>query len=279
MTGVFWVNSSACEIKYNGKVQYITFPEFNKIDFINHAISTRHGGVSDSEHTKSMNLGLKSEDTLKVVKENYRLFCEATGITFNNMVHANQTHSSNILKVTAKDKGKGLFSMRDYNDIDGLITNEPNIPLVILTADCVPVLYCDTKHKVIGAAHCGWRGTYSLLQTKMIDEMKNSYGSNVKDIKIAIAPSVKSCCYEVSKELYEDFKANIGYYSNGFCERQGRYYLDLQEINKALLMNCGILEENIFLSDICTCCNSNDLFSHRVMGFKRGMIASVIEIK
>ena len=266
-------------IKKSGAVEYITFPNLNNVDFIIHAVSTRHGGKSALEYTSTMNLGFKTDDDFEIVQENYRIFSDVVGFTYENIVHANQTHSSNIRIVSSKDSGKGLFKERDYNDVDGLITNEKNIPLAILTADCVPVLYCDVKNKVIGAAHCGWRGTYSLLQKKMIDKMKSEFGTEKKDLKIAIAPCVQSCCYEVSEELYYDFKKQIPYLTKEIFTKNNEYYLDLSAINKSVLINSGVPEENIFVSDICTCCNHKDLFSQRVMGFKRGMIASIIEIK
>lgn len=273
------MKSNNSVVKKSGNVIYITFPNLNEIDFIKHAVSTRHGGKSYLEHTSTMNLGFKTDDDFETVKENYKIFSDAVGLTYENIVHANQTHSDNILKVTSKDKGKGLFFERDYTEIDGLITNEKNIPLAILTADCVPVFYCDTENKAIGVAHCGWRGTYSFLQEKMVKEMKKEYGSKKENIKIAIAPCVQGCCYEVSMDLAKDFKNKMPFLDKEIIYRDNKVYLDLSEINKTVLINSGIPKENIFVSDICTCCNSNDLFSHRVMGFKRGMIASLIEIK
>ncbi len=266
-------------INVRNEVEYITYPNLEKLDFIVHATSTRAGGVSTLPYTKSMNLGFKTDDSFETVKENYQIFCSAVGFTYKNLTHANQTHSSNILTVGEKDVGKGLFKERDYENIDALITNLKNVPLAILTADCVPVLFCDTKNKVIGAAHCGWRGTFDKLQEKVVKKMAAQFNTNPEDVYVAVCPSVHSCCYEVSKDLAERFKLEFPFLDKEIILQDSSYYLDLPEINRSILVKTGIPDKNIFVSDICTACNNEKLFSHRITGFKRGMIATIIELK
>ena len=261
----------------NKGVTFLTFKEFEKYN-IKHAISTRHGGVSTGEKTSSMNLGLKTDDDIKTVKENFKLFCDATNLNYNNVTLANQTHSDKIRVITKEDVGKGLHRERDYFDIDGIITNLYDVPLMIHTADCVPVLFADTNKRVIGASHCGWKGTYEGLSVKMLERMKETFGCNCEDMVCLIGTAIDVCCYEVSKELYDQFKVRFGGFEDCFREQDEKFYLDLKLLNKLQLVSEGIKEDKIFVSDICTKCNSNDLFSHRVLGEGRGMIGTFISL-
>ena len=189
----------------------------------------------------------------------------------------NQTHSLNVRYATSQDLGKGIFTERDYTDIDALITDEKNLPLVIHTADCVPVSFIDTKLKVIGAAHCGWRGTFGELSKITIEAMKNKFGTNPKDVISIVGPCICQMCYEVSEDLYNDFLNKFGK-SDALLKKESSYYIDLAMINKQILIGCGVKEENIIVSDVCTCCNTDILYSHRGQGPKRGIFATVLEI-
>lgn len=261
-------------------VKYIEYPIFDKLKFVKCVSSTRYGGVSHGM-CASMNLGFKTSDTKENVSENYRIFGKAVGIKTEEMVASSQFHNANIRVCTKEDCGKGIIRELDYRDIDGLITNEKDVALVVYSADCVPVLFADEKNQVIGAAHCGWRGTYKNLAGKMTEKMNEMYDTNPENIYVAIGASIKKCCYEISKELYEDFIKEFPYIkdSDAAEEKEGKYYLDLPLINKYILMKNGIKEENILVSDMCTCCMKEELFSHRGLGPGRGIMASIIKIK
>lgn len=254
--------------------QIYRFEKLTEYDFIRHGVSTRHGGVSTDYLTSSLNLGLKTADSRECVEENYRRFCDAAALTYSNMVHAEQRHGANVRVVTNADAGKGLFKPRDYENIDALVTKEKNIPLVITTADCVPILFLEPESKIIGAAHCGWRGTIAALAANIAQEMVK-LGGKAKNIIAAICPCARSCCYEVSADLAGQFKEKTGV---GVYEKNGGYYLDLPEINKYFLKTAGVNEDNIYDCKICTICGSDDYFSHRVLGDGRGMIGSAIEL-
>lgn len=270
------MNSSVMDIHTHGDVTYLKFKILNNIDFVNHAVSTRHGGVSQGPELGSLNLGFTASDTKENVTENYIRFCKAAGFDVNNLVFSKQTHSDNVLHVTSADRGKGIFRERGYTDVDALITNEAGVALVIHGADCVPIVFLDTVNMAIGSAHCGWRGTYKLLAKKTLDEMNNKFGTRPENVICTIGPAICGSCYEVSEDLYLKFKDRFGFkefiYSKG-----GKFYLDLMNINKQILINMGV--EHIAVSDLCTCCSKNDLYSHRGLGPKRGLMSSVIEIK
>lgn len=272
------IKTSNMHMHINKGVPYLTFNMIDRLKDFTLKVSTRHGGVSQIPECASLNLGTSTSDKYENIKENYRIFCDAAGFDINTLVLAKQTHSANIRLVTNKDKGKGVLRERDYTDIDGLITNIPGITLVIHTADCVPVAIIDPVNKAIGNSHCGWRGTYTTLASKTLDAMTKNFGTKPADVYVAIGPCICMDCYEVSKELYEDFKAKFNY-DDCIVQKEEKYYLNLAYINKRILQDAGVGEENIIVSDICTCCNKEDMFSHRGLGLKRGILGTFLKIK
>lgn len=264
-------------IQKNG-VTFLKHKIFDNVSFINHAVSTRHGGVSEEPELKTLNLGFKTDDKKENVTENYRRFCAAADFDINSLVFAKQTHSDNVRFADKSDCGKGIFRERDYTDVDASITNIPNVSLVIHTADCVPVAFADPVNKAVGNAHCGWRGTFKELATKTLDEMHKKFGTNPKDVICAIGPCICTDCYEVSEDLYQQFKNKFDFDDAIIC-RAEKFYLNLALINKLILKKAGVKEDNIAISDLCTCCEKENLYSHRGLGPKRGLISSVISIR
>ena len=138
----------------------------------------------------------------------------------------------------------------------------------------MPILFSDPENKIIGAAHCGWRGTIAALAANTVHEMVK-LGGRTENIIAAICPCARCCCYEVSAELAGEFKEKTGV---GVYEKNSGFYLDLPEINKHFLKSAGVLGKNIYDCEICTICNSKNYFSHRALGDGRGMIGSAIEL-
>lgn len=259
----------------NGDVLYLTFPELERYSFIKHAFSTRLGGVSKNEFS-SMNLSFNRGDPDNNVIENYNRLCKACGIDINTLVASHQVHGTNVKKVSEKDCGKGIFKDKFEEGVDALVTDAKYVTLVTYFADCVPLYFVDINKKVIGLAHAGWRGTVNLIAAKTINKMKEEYGSNPCDIVCVIGPSIGKCCYEVN----EDVKNSIDFLNlRGSIitkKDNGKHMLDLWELNREILLNCSIPDKNIFLSSICTSCNSDILFSHRVTNGKRGGMAAFL---
>ena len=270
--------SDVLNIHQSGDVVYLSFKIFDKVDFIKTAISTRYGGVSKNGAYAAMNLGTSTNDDWNNVVENYKIFCDAAGFDLSRIVLAKQTHTANILKADSTHAGCGVLRERFYDNIDALITNEINLPLVIHTADCVPVVFADTENKAIGNAHCGWRGTYASLAAKTLEAMRLNYGTNPENVLVSIGPCICVNCYEVSKQLYEDFMEKFGY-KDYILFKDGKYYLNLPMINRQMLIDAGVPEKNIAVSDICTCCECEHLYSHRGLGVTRGIFSNIISIK
>lgn len=272
------MNSSNLIIGEADGVRYIKFPKFEAVKTVRHIFSTRLGGVSTGRY-KSMNLSLTNGDERENVIENYNRLCKAAGIDINNLVLSRQTHTDNIKSVTEKDRGTGIFK-NSFNDVDGLITDRKGVALVTQYADCTPLLFCDPVKGVIASSHAGWRGTAKLIGEKTVKKMINDYGCSPENIIAAIGPCIGKCCYEVDGPVAEAFSA-IPFLSLEAVlspKGDGKYMLDLVEANKQILVHAGLSPDNIDLSDICTCCNSDELHSHRATHGERGNLAMIIEM-
>ncbi len=263
------------------EVTYLTFPILEETGLVRHLFSTREGGVSKGIYA-SMNLSYSRGDEKEAVDENFRRIAEVFDSSPERMVCSRQTHTTNIRLVTEADCGKGTVKETDYEDVDGLITNIPDIILGTFYADCVPLYFVDTRKKAIGLAHSGWRGTVERMGEHMLRTMKNAYGTRPEDVVAAVGPSICQACYEVSEDVAETFREKAPkewkyIIKNG--KEEGKYQLDLQKANQLILINAGVPEEQIAVSDICTCCNSKIMFSHRASEGKRGNLGAFMELR
>lgn len=260
---------------------YLTFPLLEQTGMVRHGFSTRTGGISQGIFS-SMNLSFGRGDEDECVRENFRRMAKALGSKTENMVFSQQTHTTNVRIVTAGDKGKGLHKELDYQNIDGLVTNESGIMLVTFYADCVPIYLVDVKHKAIGLCHSGWRGTVGKISHNTLRVMKEQYGTSPKDVVAAIGPSICQDCYEVSQDVVDEFAKvmdEASWKEIVFSKGNGKYQLNLWKANAIWLEEAGVLKENIQITDLCTCCNEKYLFSHRASQGKRGNLAAFLELK
>lgn len=262
-----------------GKTPYLTYPVFTELG-IRNGVSTRMGGVS-SGIWESMNLSFTRGDNESDVRENFRRIGEAMGISCETMVFSQQTHTTNVRVVTEADRGMGLTRPLEYTDVDGLVTNCPDVCLVTFYADCVPLFFVDSVKKVIGLSHSGWRGTVGKIGKVTVDLMRQQYGSNPEDIYAAIGPSICQDCYEVSEGVIDRFRENFkeeNWKDLFYKKENGKYQLNLWKANEFVFEEAGIVKEHIVVTNICTRCNSDKLFSHRVMGDKRGNFAAFLSL-
>ena len=168
---------------------------------------------------------------------------------------------------------------RDYENVDGLITNIPNLPLVTFYADCVPLYFVDPVHRAIGLSHSGWRGTVNRMGQCTVEAMKAEYHSRPEDILACIGPSICSECYEVGEEVAQEFeKAFLPAQNEQILKQKpdGKYLLNLWKANEIILLEAGIKKEHLVITDVCTKCNPDLLYSHRVMGNQRGNLAAFL---
>lgn len=268
-------------IKQTGETPVLQFSIFNQTDMVKHGFSTRLGGVSTGIYA-SMNLGQSRGDDPEKVQRNYRIIADTIGVSTEWMVCSDQTHTTNVKVVTKEDAGKGLLHPKDYQDIDGLITNVPSLCLVTYYADCVPLLFLDPVQKVIASSHSGWRGTVGHMGEITIQKMQSEFGCRPEHILAAIGPSICQDCYEVSEDVIQQFQQafpeNI-WADLYYRKENGKYQLNLWKANEWILLNSGILPEHLAVTNLCTCCNSDLLFSHRASHGKRGTLAAFLALK
>lgn len=269
------------EEKWSGEVLYLSYPLLEQSGIVKHGFSTRIGGVS-KEHLGTMNLSFTRGDEEEAVRENFRRMAHALDVAEDCFVFSQQTHTTNIRKVTMEDKGKGLMYPLDYSDIDGLITNVPGVCLSTFYADCVPLYFVDPIHRAIGLSHSGWRGTVGQIGKVTLDAMKKEYGTDCGDVLVAIGPSICQDCYEVSEDVIEEFQ-NVfepQWWADLFYKKEnGKYQLNLWKANEIMMLEAGVKKEHLAVTNLCTCCNSKELFSHRASQGKRGNLAAFLALK
>ena len=272
--------SGTTELKEKNHVPYIQFKNLSATGIVKHGFSTRKGGVSTGIFS-SMNLNFKRGDDPDAVMENYRRMAAALNMRVEDMVLSDQTHTTNVRVITEEDRGKGILKPQDYSDVDGMITNVPGIVLVTSYVDCVPLYFVDPVRKAIGLSHSGWKGTVGHIGQKTVWKMHEVYGSEPKDIVAAIGPSICQSCYEVSDDVAEAFRANFTADEAAdilLDKGNGKYQLDLWKANWYVLTDAGILPEHLSVTDLCTACHPDLLWSHRKTNGQRGGLSAFLSL-
>lgn len=269
------------DMQAEGGVPLLKFHLFDKTGIVEHGFTTRAGGVSGGIFS-SLNLSYTRGDQKAAVDENFRRVAVSLHAQLSDFVLSDQTHTANVRKVTSEDRGKGILRERDYQDVDGLVTNEPDIVLAAFFADCVPLFFLDPVKHAIGLSHSGWRGTILRMGRETVRAMEAEYGSKPEDLLCAVGPSICQPCYEVSEDValrfLEEFP-NIDKDSSILYQTvPGKYQLDLWKANERVLKEAGIRHEHLAVTNICTCCNSGLLFSHRASHGKRGNLGAFLKL-
>ena len=270
-------NHSTCIREKNG-VTYLTFPLLERAGLI-HGFTTRLGGVSTGD-CASMNLSFTRGDREEDVRENYKRIGQALGIDMSKAVLSHQVHKTEIFVAGKEDQGRGVDpSQERLFEIDGLMTKEEGIPLVTFFADCVPLLFYDPKKKVISSSHSGWRGTVEKIGAKTVKKMEQEFGCKPEDILAVIGPSICQDCYEVSEDVAKEFErvfTREEYEEMILDKKNGKYQLDLWKANEDILLGSGIEKKHLAVTDLCTCCNPEFLFSHRASHGRRGNLSAIL---
>ncbi len=274
------MQSKTMKMAGTDEVPVLMFPNLEETGIVRHGFSTRLGGVSSGDFA-SMNLDYNRGDSKELVLENFRRIGAAMGADMKDMVLSDQTHTTNIRRMTEEDRGKGLTKPLDYHDVDGMITDTPGLMLTALFADCVPLFFVDKVHKAIGLSHSGWRGTAGRMGEKTVRAMQDCFGSRPQDIIAAIGPSIGQECYEVGEDVAEHFQAMFSgeRLSDVLLDKKnGKYQLDLWKANYYILTDAGLLPEHIAVTDLCTACHSGLLWSHRKSKGRHGELAAFLQL-
>jgi YfiH family protein len=256
--------------------------------------TSKKGGYSSGKY-RSLNLGYHVEDDPENVSKNrnkvLNLFgCGKTAGLFS----LNQIHSDKIFNIDDKFIEDNPGSVKGMPDsltpdtlqisADGLITNISMIPLMVMAADCNLILMADIKKRVIGAVHAGWKGVLKKIELNAINMFKSKYDSDLKDILVFIGPSIRKCCFKVTREtlnlFFNKYKNNLPVekLKNG-SDDIDYYFIDLVKIIKNNLINSGIPKKNIFDLGLCTFCNEDNLFFSYRKERKTGRHAGIIMLE
>ena len=229
-----------------------------------HCFTSRYGGVSEGIY-KSFNLRINSDDSPENLRENYRRL-EAQ-MKCSRYVLANQKHTDIVLEVDGSFAKRDLFDKIDYV-ADGLITREPELMLVVFSADCVPILL--EGDGVVAAVHAGWRGTAQCIVQKAVRSMN----CEPRSIRAWIGPAIGGCCYQVGDEVRAAMLQSMGKCAeSAFVEDR----VDLKRLNGLQLEACGV--ERIEVSGECTFCKPQKYWSHRYTNGQRGTQAAAIVLE
>ncbi|MGB8647890.1 MAG: peptidoglycan editing factor PgeF [Anaerolineae bacterium] len=235
-----------------------------------HAVTTRHGGVSLAPFN-TMNLGNQVGDEPANVRENLERMHTALGLDVCATVDASQAQADRVARVTDADRGTRV------KDVDGLITNEPGIPLMLRFADCVPVLLYDPAHRAIGIAHAGWRGTVGRVVTRTVQAMGEAFGTSPRDLIACICPSIGPCCYEIGPDVRDRVEQVFSTASQLLLRQNGSIHLDLWEANAHQLRTLGV--EQIEVAGLCTSDRTDEWYSWRREKGETGRFAAIIALR
>jgi YfiH family protein len=275
-------------------MQILELAPFKKLPWLVHGFSTRTGGASElNSGERVLNLGFTDWDSRENVLRNRETFQSALDASELALVPLKQFHSAVVRPFSTA-------SAEPCNG-DASLTNTRSLLLGAQTADCVPILLVDPKKRAVAAIHAGWRGTVARLAQKTVGEMRMHFGSKPADILAAIGPAIGACCYEVGTELVSEFTSQFADAEDFFDElRTGEepnplqwlnqmppghqpppknVRLDLRKANRSQLLAAGLRDANIFVSDLCTACHKELLFSHRKEAAQSGRLLSVIGLR
>jgi polyphenol oxidase len=252
------------------------FKKLESLPGMTHFVTTRRGGTSLPPYD-SLNLGMHTADDPLHVMENRRQLATAIGIPAERFLWASQVHSGDVLAVTADGISRGILN--ENPQTDALMTDVQGICLMVMVADCVPVLLYDPVKRAVAAIHAGWRGTVKMITASAIQAMKDRYGSDPSDILAGIGPSIGPCCYEVGDDVVAAVGDVFGT-TEGFIQRDGgsKARFDLWYANRQQLTAAGIPNQNIDLASVCTLCHPEIYFSSRASAGITGRFAAGIAL-
>lgn len=232
--------------------------------------TTRHGGISDSPYG-TLNLAFHVGDNPQDVLENHQILGKMLQYDPKNLIHMRQIHSNKIIIVNS------TMNFDTLPQCDALITNHTNIPLMVMSADCTPILIYDPINHAIGAVHAGRAGALNRILPLTLEAMEKNYNTALSDIKIVFGPSIQGCCYEINENIAHEVKEKG--YEEALIRSGENVFLEVNAILSMQLSALGIASEQIEIIEQCTSCNSHDFFSYRADAQHTGRIAGVIILR
>jgi len=233
------------------------------------------------------NTALHVGDDPTAVIANRKLIAERLGWPFEAWTCAEQVHGSHVQVITSANAGSGRYDRGSaIPDTDALVTNEPDILMVMFYADCVPLYFYDPVTQSLGLAHAGWKGTVADIAARTVETMSDVFGAKPANIRGAIGPSIGGCCYEVDEAVLQHVRPVMESLPDSrdsewtqriiSPSRDGRAKLDLKLLNRHLMIKAGILPSRIEMTSWCTGCRTDLLYSHRMEQGKTGRMMSLL---
>ena len=263
-----------------GKALFYFFPTLMDHTGLIHAISTRQGGVSTGSHS-SLNLGFHVGDIHDRVLENHHRVSKSLEFDLSSLVCCQQVHGSTIALI-----GKGYLKSDSYlpnktiAETDALITDIPGVTLMSRHADCVPILFYNSKTCTVAVVHAGWKGTLAHIGPKTVEVLEREYKCQRKDVQAALGPSIGPCCYHIDNTMAvlasEKIVRGKAFIKEGSNKEMS---FDLWQANKEQLLTAGIPEDNIYSAEVCTSCRVDHFFSYRKEKKVTGRFASFIGLR
>jgi len=278
MTFQSYLDSIKTTFKHNfkGDVEYLTIPSFDDAGGIIHAFTTRKTGVSKGGFS-SLNFSSNREVSKENILENYRIITDALGLSMADLVLDNYGHTPSVLHVTEDMRGSGPYQNHVLPTCDGLATEERELPLVTLHADCAPIFFYDPIKHVTVVCHAGWRGVVGGIVKNALNMMISEFNSDIKDILAGVGPCIRSCCFEIQADVESIFKKEFG--DDSVVHRDGKMFGDIERGIALSFYQLGLPAENLTMAKECTYCNKDTYYSYRRQGKEGGAMASFVMLK
>lgn len=257
----------------------VTFAVGARADAVVAAYTTRHGGVSRPPFA-SLNCGFSAGDDPVAVRENRRRALEPLGLDAGDLVVGGQVHGTRVAPVAAAERGRGAAAAEDVlPDTDGLLTATPDLPVAVLTADCVPVFLWAPGAGVAGLLHAGWRGTLRGILPAALDRLRRTWDVAPADLCVAFGPSIGACCFEVGREVADEARAHPATGDTLRSTGPDSWHLDLRGHLRAQCVAAGVPAARVRADAPCSRCDTATYFSYRGEGPRSGRTLSVIAVR
>jgi len=251
-----------------GSIKYYKFTSFENHGLY-HAIFTRHGGISPTPW-KSLNFGASVGDDINRVKQNRERALAVLNVKPDSVYDVYQVHSAEIALAD-----RSLIQDESHIKADAIITNIPNVTLMMKFADCVPVFLFDPINRAIGLSHAGWIGTVNKIARNTVLRMKQEYGTNPDDVLAAIGPCIGPDHYAVGREVIDKINSSFGDKAEEIIvNKNEKSFLNLWKANQIILTEVGV--SKIEVAEICTNCDLDDWYSYRGEHGKTGRFGVVL---
>ena len=296
------------------KACYMQFGHYGRFPELRHGVFTRLGGYSTTPY-EGLNASYSTGDTFENVVRNRLLALQALGIEEFPCATLWQVHGAEVATLDTErevwDDWRGDWTHRSYvleeqelvwtmkprRKADALITRQRGVTLALSFADCTPLLFYDPVERAIGLAHGGWRGTARGVALATVEAMGEQFGCRPEHIYAGVAPSIGSCCYEISETVYKLYMGELEFdelptaekyrekvresavFSTKQLAERTSLRLDIRETNYNQLLMAGLLAEHIEMPGICTGCSTDLFFSHRMEQGKTGRFPVVLALR